>query len=196
MSDGEVPRRAGSAHRVLAPYQAIRSSDGHFLVGATTPRNWTGFCRALGLGALERDPRFAEGNDSPRNLDLLTTIIEAVTGVRPMDHSLAALRAEGGPCGEIADYDRVFTDPHLEARGFFVELPHPVLGTVRGIGPPLRLTGTPARLGRAGPLLGEHTAEVLAELGLAPAEIDMLAARGTVSLGALEAGGREPSGER
>lgn len=195
-TSGEVPRRAGSAHRVLAPYQAIRASDGHFIVGATTPRNWTGFCRALGLGTLERDPRFADGNDRRRNVDLLIPLVEAVTGPRPMAGSLAALRAEGVPCGEIADYDRVFTDPQLEARGFFVELPHPTLGTVRGIGTPLRLTGTPPRLGRAGPLLGEHTADVLAELGLAPAEIEALVARGTVSLGALEARGREPSSER
>ncbi|MSQ37741.1 MAG: CoA transferase [Chloroflexi bacterium] len=181
-TDGRIPERAGSAHRVLAPYQAIRSSDGHFIVGATTPRNWTGFCRALGLEALEHDPRFAEGNDRRRQVDALIPLIEAVTGGRPMAHWLERLRTEGVPCGEIADYKAVFTDPHLVARGFFTDLRHPTIGTVHGLGTPLRLTGTPPRLQRAGPLLGEHTAEVLAELGLGRAEIDALAARGTVRL--------------
>ncbi|MSQ37173.1 MAG: CoA transferase [Chloroflexi bacterium] len=193
-TDGTIPERAGSAHRVLAPYQAIRSSDGHFIVGATTPRNWTAFCRALGLGSLEHDPRFAEGNERRRQVATLIPLIEAVTAERPMAHWLERLRAHGVPCGEIADYGAVFTDPHLTARGFFTDLAHATLGLVHGLGSPLRLTGTPPRLERAGPLLGQHTAEVLAELGLTPGQVDVLSAAGAVRLAdgrSTERGGGE-----
>ena len=193
-TDGSTPERAGSAHRILAPYQAIRSSDGHFIVGATTPRNWTAFCKALGLDALERDPRFAEGNERRRQVAALIPLIEAVTLERPTTHWLERLRARGVPCGEIADYGAVFTDPHLTARGFFTDLTHATLGTVHGLGSPLRLSRTPPRLERAGPLLGEHTAELLAELGLTPSQVDVLSARGAVKLAdgrSAERGGGE-----
>jgi formyl-CoA transferase len=174
-ASGEVPRAAGSAHKLVAPYQAVAASDRHFIVGATTPPNWSAFCRALGLADLERDPRYAEANARQRNRSELIERIESVTRTKPAAHWLALLRAAGVPCGEIADYGDVFNDEHLLARGFFVDLPHPVLGTVRGLGSPLRLGRTPTRQRRAGPRLGEHSAEVLRELGCTDAEIDRLA---------------------
>lgn len=163
---GEVPRASGSAHKLVAPYQAIRAADGHFIVGATTPPNWTAFCAALGLAALEHDPRFADATRRRANVSALIPLIEEVTATRPMAHWLALLRQAGVPCGEIADYGTAFADPHLEARGFFSELDHPTLGRIRGLGSPLRLGRTPVRLERAGPLLGEHSREVLREAGL------------------------------
>ncbi|MGH2450684.1 MAG: CaiB/BaiF CoA transferase family protein [Candidatus Limnocylindria bacterium] len=180
LSTGEVPRAAGSAHKLQAPYQAIRGADGHFIVGATSPRNWTAFCGALGLERLERDPRFADASSRRRNVGELIPLIEAVTERRPMAHWLERLRAAGVPCGEIQDYAAVFADPHLLARGFLRDLPHPRLGKVRALGSPLRLARTPPRLERAGPLLGEHSVEVLAELGVGPAEVERLRAEGTV----------------
>jgi formyl-CoA transferase len=177
---GEVPRRSGSAHKLVAPYQAVAAADGHFIVGATTPRNWTSFCAAIGLEALEHDERFADATRRRANVRALITLIEEVTVGRPMAHWIAALRAAGVPCGEIADYDAVFTDEHLTARGFFVDLPHATLGRVRSLGSPLRLDRTSVRLERAGPRLGEHSREVLAELDHAETEIDALIAAGVV----------------
>jgi formyl-CoA transferase len=178
---GEVPRAAGSAHKLVAPYQAVAAADRHFIVGATTPRNWTAFCRALGLGSLEEDPRYANANARRRNREELVSAIEAVTRTRPAAHWIALLREGGVPCGEIADYRDVFTDEHLLARDFFVDLPHPVLGTVRGLGSPLRLERTPVRHTRAGPRLGEHSAEVLRELGCSDADVDRLASEGIIA---------------
>jgi formyl-CoA transferase len=179
---GEVPRALGSAHRVSAPYQAIRSADGHFTVGGTSPRNWTGLCRALGLGWIERDERFADASVRRRNVAVLIPLIEAVTTTRPAAHWLERLRAEGVPCGELQDYAAVFNDPHLLARGYFWDLPHPTAGTVRSLGSPLRLERTPVRAQRAGPLLGEHSAAVLRELGCTDEDIRRLVAEGTVGV--------------
>ena len=177
---GEVPRAAGSAHKLVAPYQAVAASDRHFIVGATTPPNWTAFCRALGLSALEPDPRFADANARRRNRPALIALIEEVTRTKPAAEWLARLREAGVPCGEIADYRDVFDDPHLAARKFFVDLEHPVLGTLRGLGSPLRFERTPVRHRRAGPRLGEHSAEVLREIGCSDADVERLADEGII----------------
>ncbi|HEV8229437.1 MAG TPA: CoA transferase [Candidatus Limnocylindria bacterium] len=177
---GEVPRPAGSAHKLVGPYQAVRAADKHFVLGATTAPTWTAFCRALGLEHLERDPRFADGTLRRHDAGELIPLIEEVTATRPAAHWLAVLRAEGVPCGEIQDYREVFNDPHLRERGFFVDLPHPRLGTVRALGTPLRLRSSPARIERAGPLLGEHSEEVLREIGRSEDQVRALLARGAV----------------
>jgi crotonobetainyl-CoA:carnitine CoA-transferase CaiB-like acyl-CoA transferase len=178
---GEVPRAAGSAHKLVAPYQAVASADGHFIVGATTPPNWTAFCRVLGLGALESDLRFSDANARRHNRVALVTEIERVTQTKPAAHWLGLLRAAGVPCGEISDYRDVFSDPHLLAREFFIDLEHPVLGTLRGLGSPIRLERTPVRHRRAGPRLGEHSAEVLREIGCSDADVDRLASEGIIA---------------
>jgi len=178
---GEVPRAAGSAHKLVAPYQAVAASDRHFIVGATTPRNWAAFCRVLGLGALEEAPRFADANTRRRHRVELVAAIEKVTRTQPAARWLALLREAGVPCGEIANYRDVFDDPHLLARKFFVDLEHPVLGTLRGLGSPLRLERTPVRHRRAGPRLGEHSADVLRELGWSDADVDHLASAGIIA---------------
>jgi formyl-CoA transferase len=175
---GEVPRAAGSAHKLIAPYQAVRAADGHFVLGATTPPNWTAFCRALGLERLERDPRFDDGSKRRQHARELIPLIEEVTATRSAAHWLTVLRGAGVPCGEIADYDEVFTDPHLVERGFFVDLEHPRLGTLRALGTPLRFGSSRADMRRAGPLLGEHTREILAEAGCDSAEITRLVSTG------------------
>jgi len=173
---GDIARAAGSAHKLVGPYQAIRASDEHFVIGATTAPNWTAFCRALGLEKLERDPRFSDATLRQRARDTLIPLIEEVTATRPAAHWLALLRDAGVPCGEIQDYGRVFNDPHLLAREFFVDLEHPRLGTVRALGTPLRLESSPAEIRRAGPMLGEHTRDVLAEAGCDADEIERLVA--------------------
>ena len=178
---GEIPRAAGSAHKLVAPYQAVAASDGHFLIGATTPPTWKAFCRTLGLESLENDRRYIDASLRRRNREALIPTIESVTRTKTAAEWLTALRAAGVPCGEIADYGDVFADPHLVARGFFIDLPHPSLGTVRGLGSPLRLARTPVRHARAGPRLGEHSGEVLRELGMSDGEVARLVADGVVA---------------
>ena len=172
---GEIPRALGSAHQTSAPYQALKAQDGHFTVGATSAPNWAAFCEVVGLQHLRDDPRFSKTHLRHKNRRELIPLIEAVTVQKPAAHWVEKLQAAGVPSGRLQTYDQVFSDPHLGARGFFSDAPHAKLGPVRQIGSPMRLSRTPARVERAGPLLGEHSAEVLGQLGYPPEEIRRLA---------------------
>jgi len=174
LTTGEVPGPLGSAHRVTAPYQAFKTLDGYVAIGATTPPTWTAFCRVTGLERLASDPAWREATLRRKRAGELAAIIEAVTATRATEEWMRALSEAGVPCGRINDLATVFANAHLAARGLFVDLPHPTLGSVRAIGSPLHLSDSPPVMRRAAPLLGEHTREVLAEAGIPAAEIDAL----------------------
>jgi crotonobetainyl-CoA:carnitine CoA-transferase CaiB-like acyl-CoA transferase len=171
---GEIPRPLGSAHQNNAPYQAFRSVDGWLTIGATTKRNWTALCRALGLESLLADSRYGDTNLRHTNRATLAATIEEVTVTKPTAHWLAVLEKAGVPCAPIQDFGQVFGDPVLNARDYFWDAPHSTAGMVRQLGSPMRLSRTPVRRDRAGPLLGEDSGALLAELGYAPAEIKSL----------------------
>lgn len=177
---GEVPRRHGSAHQAAAPYQAFRSSDGYFAAGAATAKTWVAFCGVIGRDDLVADPRFTATHLRRTNLAELLPLIEAETEKAPSATWVAALQAAGVPAAQLQSFDQVFADPHLNARTFFSDVPHATLGPVRVIGSPMRFSAMPVRMERAGPLLGEDTADVLRELGLDSGEIAALFSRGVV----------------
>jgi formyl-CoA transferase len=168
---GEVPRPLGSAHQATAPYQAFQASDGHFTAGVPSQGIWHAFLGVLGLEHLERDERFATNADRFANRGQLVELIEAVTVKRTRAEWIAAFSAAGVPCGAIQTYDQVFNDAHLLERGYFWDGPHPSLGLLRQLGSPMRMTATPPRRDSAGPSLGQHTDEVLGELGCDAADI-------------------------
>ncbi len=177
---GEVAEPLGSAHRVTAPYQAMRTADGYITVGATSERTWAALCEALGLSHLEQDPRFASVSARHARHEELAALIEAVTQKASSAHWYRLLEGAGVPCGVLHTIDAAVGDEQVRARGFIVELAHGKLGTVRATGSPVHLSKTPVRLERAGPLLGEHTEEILAALGVSAAEIAELARTGVV----------------
>jgi len=162
---GAIPQPSGSAHQSAAPYQAFRAADGWLTIGATTRPNWTALCEALGLGSLVDDERYTDSNRRYSNRAALAATIESVTMTRPVAHWLDALSAAGVPCAPIQDFGQVFTDPHLLARNYFWDAPHPKAGPVRQLGSPMRFSRTPVRRDTAGPLLGQDTADLLGELG-------------------------------
>jgi formyl-CoA transferase len=177
---GEVPGRLGAAHQNSAPYQAVRASDGWFTVGATTTKNWTGFCRAAGLERLEDDARYVDVNLRFENRDRLIHEIEEVTITMPVAHWISRLEHEGVPCAPIQDFGQSFNDPHLLARQYFWDAPHPTMGPVRQLGSPMRFSKTPVRRDKAGPLLGEDSRPVLSETGFTDAQISALVQAGVV----------------
>jgi crotonobetainyl-CoA:carnitine CoA-transferase CaiB-like acyl-CoA transferase len=171
---GEVPKPSGSAHQAIAPYQAVRSADGYFTFGANTQAHWLRTCAALGLDELTVDERFATNELRLANRPALIAAIEAMTMTRPSAEWTARLTQAGIPCGPILTFDRVFEDPHLAQRSFFVDAPHRTLGEVRQIGSPMRLSATPVRIDRAGPPLGGDSAEVLRDAGFDDEELAQL----------------------
>jgi formyl-CoA transferase len=127
-------------------------------------------------------PEYRDAESRVRNRVRLAEEIEAVTAGRPRDHWLKLLDEAGVPCGPILDYREVFEDAQVRARGIVQEVEHPEAGRVRVVGPVVRLSETPARIDRPSPRLGEHTAEVLSDLGVTDDEIRSLAAAGVAGL--------------
>jgi formyl-CoA transferase len=167
----------GSAHRMSAPYQAVRCADGYITIGANTERLFQRLCEALGHSEWVTVPEFADNASRMRHRSTLAGLIEAVTSERPCGHWLAILETGDIPCGPINNYAQVFADRQLVARDMVHETEHPTLGRLRTLGSPLKFSATPADATRRAPLLGEHTEEVLAEFGFSASEIAEIAGR-------------------
>lgn len=179
-STGEVPQPTGSAHRMSAPYQAFRCQDGYITIGGANQRSWERLCMALGLQHLMNRPEFATDAARVRHRQELAEVIEGVTTQKPRAHWLQVLEEAGVPCGPILTYPEVFSHPQVVARNMVQEIEHPIGGRIRQIGPAVKCSGTPARIRRPAPLLGEHTEEVLQEIGYTSGEIEALAAEGVI----------------
>jgi formyl-CoA transferase len=177
---GEVPRGLGTAHRLNAPYQALRASDGHFTVGAANENLWPRFATLLGLGHLITDPRFDSVPNRVRHRAELVPVLEAVTCKESRAHWLAKCEAAGIPAGPIFTVPEALADPHALARGMVQELPHRALGRVKALGNPVKMSATPPRLSAAAPALAADTDVILRELGYADAEIATLRAQAVI----------------
>jgi formyl-CoA transferase len=173
---GEIPRGLGTAHRLNAPYQAFRASDGHFTVGAANDNLWPRFAQLLDRPELVKDPRFDSVPRRLANRLELETLIEAVTVTQPRAHWLAKCEAAGIPAGPIYTVPEALADPHAQARGMVQELAHPEVGRVKALGNPVKMSATPPRLRTAAPPLGADTDAVLREAGFADGEIARLRA--------------------
>ena len=172
-----VPQALGSAHRLIAPYQAIRCRDGYITLGAANERLFRRVCEVLGHPEWTTLPEFGDSSARVRNRQLLTDRIEAITTTEPREHWIELLEANDIPCGPINDYAQVFRDPQVIAREMVVDTDHPTLGKLKTLGSPIKMSATPAQVGRAAPRLGEHTVDVLREAGFSEAEIDHLRRR-------------------
>jgi formyl-CoA transferase len=162
----------GSAHRLIAPYEAIRCADGFITLAAANQRLFERLCAVLGHDEWIRDPDYASNTERVRNRAALAHLIESQTIARPRAEWIALFERHEIPCGPINDYEQVFADPHVRAREMVVETDHPTLGHIRTLGSPIKMSRTPVIVGRPAPLLGEHTAEVLREVGYDDAEME------------------------
>ncbi|OZM78113.1 CoA transferase [Pseudonocardia sp. MH-G8] len=173
-STGRVPRPLGSAHRGSAPYQAVRARDGYLTIGVNNERFWRTFCTVIDRVDLIGDARFATNADRRTNLGELVPEIEAALATRTVDDWLGDLLDAGVPAGPIHDYAASLDHPQTRARDMVQQLEHGVEGPMPALGIPAKLSATPGALRTGAPLLGEHTEEVLLEVGYDRAGIDRL----------------------
>lgn len=175
---GRAPGPRGTAHRLTAPYQALRTADGWLTAVADDDRRWRRLCRAVGRDDLIEDPRFAGNGDRMTHRAELVAELETALAGGTTALWVDLLLAAGVPAGPVQDHAGTVADPQTRARDLVTTVDHPVEGTVPVLGVPVRLSATPGRIHRPAPLLGEHTGDVLHELGIARSQIDILRARG------------------
>lgn len=171
---GQVPGPLGSAHRMTAPYQAFRCADGYINIGAANDRNFARLAGMLGHPEWTRDMRFSANGARVSHRAELASLIEAITAAEPRASWLDRLDAEGIPCGPILDYEAALSTPQAIAREMTLDVDHPTLGPLRSIGAPIKMSATPLDPTRRGPMLGEHSDEVLNAIGFSEDEIDQL----------------------
>ena len=172
---GEIPTATGSRHRRSSPYQAYRTQDGYVTAGASNDKLWHNFCTMVcNRPDWMTDPRFATAPARLANIDALEQEIEAVLMTMPTAHWVDKLDAAEVPGGPVNRYDQIMNDPHVKARNMVVDIEHPKIGPMKTIGLPLKSTGDLTAIRKPAPWLGQHSAEVLRDLGYSGAEIDAL----------------------
>lgn len=172
---GVAPQRMGNRHPQIAPYEAVQGSDAEwFILGVGSDNVWKSFCNLVGRQDLAEDPRFTENANRVKYYDDLMPIVRAIIKERPVDDWLMELRAAGVPAGRINTIDAALSDEHLMERGMIVQLEHPALGMIKSIATPVHMSETPLIYQRHPPRLGEHTDEILTELGYEAAAIQRL----------------------
>ena len=182
LTTGEVAKRQGTRHRLAAPYEALKTADGHMVVGVNNQRLWLRFCEAIGAPQLADDEQFARPNRRVRNRDALQARIEAILTTDTTAAWMARLEAQGVPAGPLNTIAQAWGDPQVAARGLLAE----VAGR-RFVRTPIKLHGTPVAVARGPAEVGEHTREVLAEAGFTTAEIEALIAAGAAATQRTEA---------
>jgi len=171
---GVKPEPLGSAHPLNAPYQAFRTSDGWINIGAANQSNWLRFLEVISAPELDEDPQF---NSNAARIQNLPALIEILNGYLVRDTTenwLARMEKAQLPAGRVNDILQMHKDAQANARDMIVEVDHPSVGTVKTIGHPVKFSRTPAKVDHAAPVLGQHSREVLAEIGYETEKIDAL----------------------
>jgi crotonobetainyl-CoA:carnitine CoA-transferase CaiB-like acyl-CoA transferase len=183
LETGSVPQPMGNRHRLTAPYQLFETVDSRY-VAVGTPNNmlFEKFMQVLELDDHLSDPRFASYAQRKANEDALLAIVEPAIRNRQSGEFEAALMAVGVPCARVNNFAEVFEHPQIKARGMVKEIEHPRLGRMKVARNPVLLDRDGPEVSRPAPMLGEHSGEILRELGCAPAQIAELVASGVTKL--------------
>ena len=181
LNAARTPARRGNEHPSIVPYEVFKAADGYLALGVANNSLWERCCAALERPDLAKDPRYATEAARVEHRATLVPLLNEVLGARPAEEWMKRLEAVGVPAGRIRTVPEVCESEHLRARGMLVALPHTKAGTVRMMGVPIRLHGTPGKARTAAPVLGADTDAVLTRvLGLRRAEVQRLRAAGVL----------------
>jgi crotonobetainyl-CoA:carnitine CoA-transferase CaiB-like acyl-CoA transferase len=175
---GDIAEPLGSSHRNSAPYQALKTKDGHINVGAPNQSNWERFADAIQRSDLIARNDFKDNASRLVNRESLEAELELTLKTKNSSDWLEVLEKSGVPAGPILNISEVWNDPQVEARNMKVTLDHPTAGKITNIGLAAKLYGTPGRITNPAPLLGEHTREILMDAGYSKENIEDLVASG------------------
>jgi len=177
---GQSPTWAGNRHPFIAPYELFQTADGYINVAVGNETIWHRFCVAMGLGEIETDPRFATNANRVSHRDDLLAALEPHFRTRTTTDTLRLLEAADVPCGEVRSLAGVFADPQVAHLHLYEEIEHPVAGRLGQTGIPYRFSEMSGAIRRPPPTLGQHTAEILSELGYPADQITQLRAAGAI----------------
>jgi crotonobetainyl-CoA:carnitine CoA-transferase CaiB-like acyl-CoA transferase len=163
---GKVPKRSGNKHPNIQPQDVFPVRDGHIVLACGNDGQYRKFCEGIGRPELADDPRFVDNKSRVVNLAILHPIICEALKTRDLAEWLREFESRGVPCGPINTIPMVFEDPQVKHRQMLRDLPHPLAGKVPQVVSPMNFKNAPLSFDRAPPLLGEHTKDVLRELGL------------------------------
>ncbi len=182
LNAGVTPPRMGNRHLSVAPYSAFAGSDGYFNLAAANDALWTKLCTLIERPDLLEDARFTGNPERVQNVVALEQELAPVFAQRPVAEWIERLDGAGIPAGPILRVDQVLAHPQLAARDMVVSLPHPTLGQVHMTGVPIRLSETPGQVRLPPPGLGEHSEQILSELGYSGPQIAELRASGAAGV--------------